>query len=213
MPAPEQILGGLAEITNQWRTLAIVWHVYFGALALGLILGARPSKRMAGILLGLPMFSVSVLAWAAADPFNGAFFSLAGITLIVVSSRLPGERIETAPTWVVIAGAFMFVFGWLYPHFLDAPSWVPYLYSAPTGLIPCPTLSIVTGTTLILIGLGSRTWSLVLAATGISYGVFGAARLGVMIDWVLVLGSLLLAFIALRPSIGMHTVKNEQWMG
>ena len=52
MPAPEQILNGLRTIANQWQILAILWHVYFGVLAVGLILGVRPSKRVGGVLLG-----------------------------------------------------------------------------------------------------------------------------------------------------------------
>jgi len=201
MPTPEQILAGLTEIANQWRAMAIAWHVCFAVLAVGIALGARPPKRIAAILLALPLFSVSALAWAQANPFNGTFFGLAAIALVAVAIRLPHDRIRVASNWAVMAGALMFVFGWGYPHFLDATSWVPYLYSAPTGLIPCPTLSIVIGMALILDGLGSRAWSLVLAATGAFYGVFGAARLGVTIDWVLFVGSLLLVFAVLRSRL------------
>ncbi|PLW83854.1 hypothetical protein CWI75_00380 [Kineobactrum sediminis] len=90
----------------------------------------------------------------------------------------------------------MIGFGWLYPHFLDNTTSLVYLYAAPTGLIPCPTLSIVIGFTLILGGLGSRSWCLVLAMMGLFYGVFGAARLGVRIDGVLILGALAAACAA-----------------
>jgi hypothetical protein len=94
-------------------------------------------------------------------------------------------------------GALLFAFGWVYPHFLNTSSFLPYLYSAPTGLIPCPTLSIVIGLALILGGLGARTWSLVLGVTGIFYGIFGSAWLGVLIDWVLLLGALTIVFFVL----------------
>jgi len=59
------------------------------------------------------------------------------------------------------------------------------------GSRPCPTLSIVIGLALVLGGLGSRAWSVVVGATGIFYGIFGAAHLGVRLDWVLLLGALM----------------------
>ena len=91
----------------------------------------------------------------------------------------------------------MFSFGWVYPLFLESPSLLTYLYAAPTGLIPCPTLSIVIGLTVILSGLGSRLFSLLLGVSGVFYGIFGSARLGVMIDLVLLAGALLILFLAL----------------
>ena len=86
----------------------------------------------------------------------------------------------------------MFAFGWVYPHFLDTSTSLTYLYAAPTGLIPCPTLSIVIGVGLIVGGLGSRAWSIFLGALGDFYSIFGAVRLGVVLDWVLLFGSLMI---------------------
>jgi hypothetical protein len=194
MPAPEQILSGLSEIVNTWRALAVFWHVYFGAFALALALQWRPSKRVAGVLLGLPLLSASALAWTGGNPFNGTLLALSGIALIVIAIRQPDERVRVGAAWTTIAGGLLFTFGWVYPHFLETASFWPYLYSAPTGLIPCPTLSVVIGLGLILGGLGSRPWSMVLGATGIFYGLFGALRLGVSIDWVLVLGASIFLF-------------------
>ena len=81
---------------------------------------------------------MSVLTWAAVNPFNGTLLGLAGVVLIVVAFRLPNEPIQIAPLWVVVAGALMFVFGWVYPHFLDTYPVFAYLYAAPTGLVPYP---------------------------------------------------------------------------
>jgi hypothetical protein len=53
MPTPEQMLSDLHEIANHWPRLAVLWHGYFAVLAVGLLLGVHPSKRRAGILLGL----------------------------------------------------------------------------------------------------------------------------------------------------------------
>jgi hypothetical protein len=205
MPAPELILNGLSNIANQWWLLAAAWHAYFAVLMVGLILGVRPSKRVAGILLALPLLSVSVLAWTAANPFNGALLGLAGVALIVLAFRLPNEPIHIAPLWVVVAGALMFVFGWVYPHFLDTFPVFTYLYAAPTGLVPCPTLSIVIGLALIAGGLDSRLWTSVLAATGLFYGLFGALRLGVTIDIVLLFGALAALVVVFLPK--MHAAR------
>jgi len=199
MPTPQQILLGLTEIANQWQALAIAWHVYFAALVVGLALGVRPSKRIAGVLLGMPLLSVSALTWMAANPFNGALFGLAGVALILIALRMKAEPIQIAPAWLVGAGILMFLFGWVYPHFLETSSFVPYLYAAPTGLVPCPTLSIVIGLSLMVGGFDSRVWSAVLGAMGLFYGVFGALRLGVTLDWVLLFGALLTLLVIFWP--------------
>lgn len=199
MPTPEQILSGLNEIANRWQLLAVVWHVYFAVLAIGLLAGIRPSKRLAGVLLSLPLFSVSALAWSTANPFNGMLFAVIGVAMMVIAARLPQEPIQHAPRWETGAGVLMFLFGWVYPHFLEMSSWLPYLYAAPTGLVPCPTLSIVIGLSLIVGGFESRAWSLVLGAAGLFYGLFGALRLGVVIDLILLLGALLTVFVGILP--------------
>lgn len=208
MPTPEQIVGSLHEIANQWQFLAIVWHIYFGVLAVSLILGWRPLRRLFGILLAIPLFSVSALAWLSSNPFNGIVFALVGLALVVIAVRMTVERIQIAPVWAVGAGVLMFLFGWIYPHFLDTTSYVPYLYVAPTGLIPCPTLSILIGLSLLVEGLDSRAWSLVLGATGVFYGVFGALRLGVAIDLVLLVGAILLIMVSFitRAEIRRHAL-------
>jgi hypothetical protein len=205
MPAPELILDGLRELANQWFLLAVAWHAYFAILVVGLLLGARPSKRVAGILLALPLLSVSLLAWTAANPFNGAVVGLVGVALIVLALRLPSEPIEIAPAAIVTAGALMFVFGWVYPHFLDTFPVFAYLYAAPVGIVPCPTLSIVMGLALITGGLDSRLWMAVLAATGLFYGLFGALRLGVTIDLVLLVGAAVALAVAFMPRLHAHT--------
>jgi hypothetical protein len=202
MPNSEQFLNGLSAIANQWQILAIGWHVFFAVLAGGLALGIRPPKRVGAILIALPLLSVSALAWLSANPFNALLFALASIALLIIAFRLPQELVEIAPLWLTSAGALLFLFGWMYPHFLESASFLPYLYAAPTGLIPCPTLSIVTGLSLMVGGLESRAWSVVLGGMGLFYALFGAIRLGVTIDLILLLGALLILLIAFLPKIG-----------
>jgi len=52
-------------------------------------------------------------------------------------------------------------------------------------------------------GLGSRVWSLTLAALGLFYGLFGVLRLGVFLDIGLVGGAVTLAALAFHsPAAG-----------
>ena len=51
VPPPETILAGLAAIANDWRSLAIAWHVLLGVLLVLLLAGWRPSARLMGQLL------------------------------------------------------------------------------------------------------------------------------------------------------------------
>jgi len=212
MPTTEQILEGLTSTADAWRVAAVLWHAYFGALVIAWIAGARPSRRTAGILLALPILSVSAIAWISRNPFNGSVFALIGIPLIAVSAGFPGERSRVAPPWAAIPGILLFIFGWAYPHFLGSSSPWSALYAAPTGIIPCPTLSIVIGLALVLDGLGSRALMLFLGIPGMFYGVTGVAQLGVAIDWALLLGSGLILVRALvsKSRRGARCGKDEQ---
>lgn len=202
MPAPEQILSSLSAIANRWQMVAIMWHILFALFVAGLAFGWRPSKRIAGVLLALPLISVSVFAWLSANPFNGLLFAAAAIALLWIAARLPQEQVQIAPLWLAGLGGLMVVFGWVYPHFLLTTSWIPYLYAAPTGLIPCPTLSIVIGLSLMMGNFESRGWSLTLAVMGLFYALFGAFRLGVMLDLGLLAGALLALLVAYTPQRG-----------
>lgn len=190
MPSSSEILAGLSAIANSWQPLAVAWHVYFLALT-GLVFGVRLSRRLAGILLVLPMLSVSVLALVAGNFFNATAFAAVALFLLAVALRLPSTPVALATGALAAAGAAMFAFGWVYPHFLDETV-ARYLYAAPLGLIPCPTLSMILGISLFLRGLGSPAWTAAVAIAGLFYGVFGAVRLDVTLDWVLAGGSLLM---------------------
>ncbi len=192
MPTVDQILLGLKETANRWQAVAICWHIYFSSITIVLLSGIRPSKRVSGLLVALPLLSVSMIAWESSNPFNGLIYALVGLAVLHISTRLPREKTQIAPLWLLIPGILMFIFGWVYPHFLDTSSLVSYLYAAPTGLIPCPTLSIVIGLVMILNGLSSRALSLILGAVGIYYGITGVVQPGVAIDWVLLLGAVML---------------------
>lgn len=194
MPTATQIVTGLAEIANAWRGLAVLWHVYFGLLAVWLVSRRRPSRRIAAVLLVPPLASVGILAWVHGNPFNGTVFAVAAAVLLGIGARLEPGPGATRHGASLVAGVPLFLFGWLYPHFLTVDTWWPYLYAAPAGLIPCPTLSMIIGASLVLGGLGSAAWSGVLVALGVFYSLFGAVHLGVTLDWILLVGAVALLF-------------------
>lgn len=198
MPTSEQILAGLKVIVNAWWPLAVFWHLYFAAVVITLALLVRPTKRLSGFLISLPILSVSFVAWMSLNPFNGILYALIGILLIYFSIKLPQEKINIAPLWMLIPGIILFIFGWVYPHFLETSSWLELFYKAPTGLIPCPTLLIVIGLLLILNGLNSRAISLLIGIVGLYYGITGVLQLGVLIDLVLLLGAITIVIVSIR---------------
>lgn len=160
MPTADQILSGLRAIANSWNTIAILWHVYFGAMALVLAVGVRPSRRIAGLLLGLPLWSVSAIAWLSPNQFNGLVIAVVGIVLLLVAVKLPNDEVQIAPTWTLMSGLVLFAVGWGYPQLLNTSSYLPYLHSAPVGTIPCPTLTIVIGSALVWMYSARVRWAL-----------------------------------------------------
>lgn len=207
MPTVDQILAGLRAIANTWQPLSIIWHFYFACFAVALICSARPLKRTCGILLSLPLLSVSLVAWLSQNPFNGIVYALISFLLIYVSLRLPCENVRIAPMRAMIPGMVMIIFGWIYPHFLNTSSLLSYLYAAPIGVIPCATLSIVIGFALVLSNLESRALTLILGIAGLFYGLTGVLQLHVTIDWILLIGAVtLLSFSFIKKKV-FHQIK------
>ena len=192
MPAPDVILEGLSQIAGALWPAAVAWHVVIAAGLAAVLAGWRPSRRLAALLLAAPLLSVSAAAWAVGNSFNGAVLLVLAVALGTLGVRLGGEPVRRGPAWMAVAGAVLVAFGWVYPHFVEHGGPLRYLYAAPTGLLPCPTLALVIGLTLVAGGFGSRAFALVLAAAGLFYGLSGALRLGVHIDAALVAGAAVL---------------------
>jgi hypothetical protein len=197
MPPSADVLAGLTAIANAWRSVAIAWHVVFAALVCVLVVGWRPSRRLLGICLAAPLATVGVLSWTAGNPFNGTVFAALSVGLAMLAARLPARAIRIAPPALAGPGALLVAFGWVYPHFLQTGEWTSYLYAAPLGLLPCPTLSAVIGLSLIVNLLGSRSWAIALGSAGILFGVIGAVRLEVGVDLILLAGAGYTVFAAL----------------
>jgi hypothetical protein len=192
MPTPVEILNGLSTIANKMSLISIIWHIVFGAIILALLVGWKPTKNIAAAFLSLPLFSVCILAWIYGNPFNGMVFLVFGIALIWIGLQLPNERINIAPFWLFIPAALILAFGWVYPHFIKVESILSYFYLAPTGLIPCPTLSIVAGFALIADIFSSRLWGIVLLILVLFYALIGIIRLGVVLDVGLLFAAIIL---------------------
>jgi hypothetical protein len=196
MPSPESILESLAATANSAVTLAVMWHVLLLAVIVALLAGWRPSQRFAAASLAAPLASVSALAFRHGNPFNGVVFALLALALLALALRLNPRPVRRGGLATTVMGAFMIAFAWVYPHFLGQHPPAMYLIAAPMGLIPCPTLALVMGLTLLAGGFGSKMWSLMLAGAGLFYSLFGVARLGVTIDVALAAGALALVVLA-----------------
>jgi len=199
MPSPTQILAGLTAIANEAIPLALAWHVVLATVLAGLAVGWRPSRPLARALIALPLASVAALALAYGNPFNAAMFAAGAFALVALGLRGAGRPVSRGAPWAFAIGIAMIAFGWIYPHFL-AGSTVAYLYAAPVGLVPCPTLSVVIGLALLGGGLGSRAFGVTLAGLGLFYGVFGVLRLGVVLDLGLVVGAVALGVTSLATA-------------
>lgn len=206
MPSSEQILAGLTRIADDALPLAVVWHAITLAAVVALALGWRPSKRAAGVLVVTPVVSVGVLAFAYHNLFNAAMFATLAIALLAVVRRLDPGSVRLGPSWSTYDGIGMIAFGSLYPHFVQSKSTILHLIASPTGLVPCPTLALVIGFSLLADGFDSRLWMVIVAAFGLFYGLFGAARLGVYLDVGLIAGALALVVRALEREQARHAL-------
>jgi hypothetical protein len=196
MPSAPEILDGLSAIANQATGIAVVWHIVIAIALIALVSGWRPSQRTARLLTGTPLVSVAALAFAFGNLFNGWVFAVSVLALPGLAMNRDRRPVSRGLAWTRRIGVAMIAFGWLYPHFLEGHA-TAYLYASPVGLVPCPTLAVAIGFALLGNGLGSRVWSLTLAAVGLFYGLFGVLRLGVFLDIGLVGGAVALAASAL----------------
>jgi hypothetical protein len=194
------ILDSLAVIANDWRWLAIAWHALFIA-ALIATWWRRPITRTVATLMIAPAISVSALAWWSDNPFTGTLFAGLALLMAIVARRFQSSLMVAGPSPDAAAGVVLATFGLVYPHFLRAESWVEYVYAAPFGLVPCPTLLVLVGVSLLAGSFGSRRWAATIAGTSLVYGVIGVAVLGVWLDAVLIAGAIVLAGRAWRPGV------------
>src|SRR6188768_1869968 len=159
MPSTTEILSGLERVANDAYPYAILWHLAVGCALVLVAVGWRPSARAVGLWSTVPLVSVSAFAWVSGNPFNGILFAVAAIVLGILAFRAPATPRFRRETWSAALGGALVAFGWTYPHFLTAHPWYAYLYASPMGLIPCPTLALIVGLSLIGNAPAGRTWT------------------------------------------------------
>ena len=198
MPAPELILQGLTYAASRFEFLSIFWHIVFLLLLVMIAAGRRPNDRAIAMILVLPLTTVALVAFRTQNPFNGIVFSLASLLLYFLGWRITTAKCRITWDFLSIFGVLMILFGWIYPHFLPDPGWLRYLYATPLGVVPCPTLSLVIGFTLLFHGFGSKAWMLTLGIFGLFYATVGIFRLGVILDTGLLAGVMVLLVYGIR---------------
>ena len=192
MQTREEILAGLTSLANEYSNVAIAWHIIILIIIAALFTGWKPANSLMILLTSSLLMSVSFFAGMGGNYFNAAVFAFLVIVSIYTALRSGDAMIKGDRSWPDIAGLSLIIFGLIYPEFLKTGSMLEYVYAGPTGLIPCPTLAILTGFALLYKGFGSITWSTTVGLSGMFYGLFGAFYLGVYLDWFLVAGSLIL---------------------
>lgn len=200
MPTREELLSGLASLANEYSNIAIAWHFIIVILIAALFSGWKPGNSLMILILSSLLMSVSVFASLQANFFNAAIFAFIVIMSIYATLRSGNSKIRGDRSWPDIAGLVLIIFGLVYPEFLKTNSLLEYAYAAPTGLIPCPSLSVLIGFALLYKGFNSVTWSITLVLAGMFYGLFGVYYLNTYSDWVLIAGSLILLLNTLIAS-------------
>jgi hypothetical protein len=194
VPTPAEILVGLGAIANDAILVAILWHVILALFIFAAALGSRPSRRTIAVLIALLPASVAAIAFIYGNPFNGVVLTATACALVVLGISEPMG--PAASRWWQWSGAAILAYGWVYPHFVVEPPLV-YLVAAPVGLVPCPSLAVAIGLAL-LSGAGNRAWRWTLGAVAAAFALFGALRLGVILDLGLLAAALVLAASTLQ---------------
>ena len=202
MPTADAVLSWATVVANDWRGLAIAWHVALASFLIAVMRG-RVTSRSAAHLLVLPLISVAAVAWRTGNPFNGLVFTAVSAMLLRSARRLPSSVATPARRHWQAAGVLLVLFGWLYPHFIETDSWLAYAYASPFGLLPCPTLAGVAGWTLVFGGFRSAMWTGTVAGTTVLYGAIGVFRLGVILDAGLLAAGTLLVLAAASLRLGL----------
>ena len=190
MPSPFEILNTLALAANKFMTISIIWHLIVLIFIIALISGKKFNTKHVSAGLSIFLLSVGIIAVLVSNPFNGIMFALAALVFGIMTLKFKPEPIGLQWDFISVSGLILLIFGFIYPHFLDGDSYFQYLFAAPMGVIPCPTLSAFIGISLMLHSFGSKKWMLVAALFGLFYGIFGVLRLKVYLDIPLIAGAL-----------------------
>lgn len=198
MIQPNRLLESLFYIATRYQEFAIFWHLVIYLLLFFIIKQRRLPVVSLSLMIALLFFSVSAFAWQVKNPFNLAAFIMLGVSLIAASISLKrGSITFSSLQFSTITGIVSLLAGLFYPHFFGS-DWIKYLYAAPVGLIPCPTLLVAGGIVLIFMRNVPAWRLIILLVFEMFYGTVGAFVLGVGMDYFLYItaaGLLYLLFI------------------
>jgi hypothetical protein len=196
MASPQVTLDQLSDAARHALPVSMFWHIALTVALVSLALGWRPSRRLAGCLLSLPLGSTSLVALAFGHWMDAVVLGVVGLVLLGLGAlRLSDARCTLGSVPICILGFGLVELGWIYPLFLRGEP-ASYLIAAPLGTLPCPTLASIVGLALLAHGLGDRAWATVLGLIGLFCGLFSSVYLGVALDTALSIGSLALLGVA-----------------
>lgn len=189
MPTPEHILRSLEYLANNYMAIGVMWHVIIILLLTFYIPRKQVSSRLYYGVPALLFLSVSLLALTILNFFNAlVYFGLS--VLFLRKSIITGDyRFEINKSFIFRLSAFTLILsGLIYPHFIDANLLV-YIIASPTGVIPCPTLLLASGISLLFVHRDHKSVFYILIAVNLIFGFIGIFVLGVYIDILLIAAS------------------------
>jgi hypothetical protein len=192
MPTANDILLSLKFLANKYDELSIAWHVVivFGLIAA--VYNKRIKTRFYLGVCGLLFLSVSTMAATVNNIFNLVVFL--GLSIVFLRELLIANSYQflTTQAGIILSAYFLILAGLIYPHFFGS-NFFRYLIAAPVGIIPCPTLLVTSGLTL-LFKTSSTRLNYFLIAANLFYGVIGVFFLGVTLDVILLLAVIIQVF-------------------
>jgi hypothetical protein len=188
MSTPETIIASLNLMANHGRGVAAIWHISVLMALIGIVSGWRPSRRIVALALSMPLFSVGAVGWHHLNVVFGSVFTVLPIVLALVARQVRPEGPGRPPRWALGLGIATAIYGLVYPNYLDG-AFLWYLYAAPMGVLPCPTLAFAIGVALVIDDIGSRAWPLLLAVTGLAFAILALVTLRAWLDLGLILGA------------------------
>ena len=202
MPTPEEILKSTAYLANNYMAIAAMWHVVIVLLITSYISRRWMSSRIYYGLPALLFLSVSLLALSVLNFFNSFVYFGLSIIFLRKAIRIRDSHFELNDSvFLTVSACLIILSGLVYPHFLNA-SFFAYIVASPTGVIPCPTLLLVSGISLLFVRSDDKSIFYTLIPVNVAYGLIGILFLGVYLDIILIAAAILqFVYIMAMPKI------------
>jgi hypothetical protein len=193
MPNASEILTSLEFLANKYFWLAMVWHIIILIVVIFSTYSKKPNAKIYFGTCGLLFLSVSMMAAMVTNIFNLIVFLALALVFIKKSVTTASSQLYLIqPVVNRILSYILILSGLIYPHFLG-PEMLMYIVAAPVGIIPCPTLLVTSGITLMF-SMPNKKLTYLLAGANIFYGMIGVFFLGVTLDVLLLLTAIIQLF-------------------